>query len=96
MAGCRWSRRSRAGAVAAFVTSDGTLELHRLVARGPAGWWAHLGDNQAAPDVGLVHAAQLVGLAEVPARAAGPVDRARALLRFTRAGLRRIARSRRR
>lgn len=86
----------RAGAVAAFVTSDGTLELHRLVARGPAGWWAHLGDNQAAPDVGLVHAAQLVGVAEVAVRGAGPVTRARALLRFMRAALRRIGAARRR
>lgn len=90
----------RRGAVAAFVTMGGELELHRLIARGPAGWWAHLGDNQAAPAVGLVHASQIVGLAEVPRRPTGAAERARAAVRFARAALRvvsdRSARSRRR
>ena len=66
---------------------DGTLELHRLIARGPGGWWAHLGDNQAAPHVGLVHAAQIVGIADVPARAPGAVDSMRSAMRFARAAL---------
>lgn len=79
--------RPRRGAVAAFVTRDGTLELHRLIARGPGGWWAHLGDNQAAPHVGLVHAAQIVGIADVPARAPGAVDSMRSAMRFARAAL---------
>jgi hypothetical protein len=89
-------QRIRAGAVAAFVTRDGTLELHRLVARGPAGWWAHLGDNQASPDVGLVHETQLIGVTDVAVRQTGPVVRARALLRFTRAAIRRNGAARRR
>jgi len=80
--------RPRRGAVAAFVTPGGDLELHRLIARGPFGWWAHLGDNQAAPAVGLVHTSQLIGIADVPARPPGPLATARAALRFARAGLR--------
>ena len=86
----------RRGAVAAFVTRDGVLELHRLIARAPGGWWAHLGDNQAAPDVGLVHAAQIVGIADVPVRRPGLVATARAALRFARAAINRTRRSRRR
>jgi len=84
--------RPRRGAVAAFVTSHGDLELHRLIARGPLGWWAHLGDNQSAPAVGLVHTSQLIGLAAVPARAPSPLATARAAIRFARAGLRRVRR----
>ena len=35
------ARAPRAGGVAAFVTTRGELELHRLVAAAPGGWWAH-------------------------------------------------------
>jgi hypothetical protein len=79
--------RVQRGAVVAFVTRDGVLELHRLVARAPRGWWAHLGDNQAAPHVGLVHAAQIVGVADVPVRRPSAADTARAMARFGRAAI---------
>lgn len=81
--------RPRIGEVAAFVTRGGQLELHRLVARAPGlGWWVHAGDNQVAPALGLVHDAQVVGVAAV---ARGPValtQRLRAVVRLARAGLR--------
>ncbi|MBK7074776.1 MAG: S24/S26 family peptidase [Myxococcales bacterium] len=81
--------RPRVGEVAAFVTRGGQLELHRLVARAPGlGWWVHAGDNQVAPALGLVHDAQLIGVADV---ARGPValtQRLRAAVRLARAGLR--------
>ncbi len=79
------NRPARCGAVAAFVTRGGELELHRLVARGPGGWWAHLGDNQVNPVPGLVHASQIVGIAEVPYRDPRLIDRGRALVRFSQA-----------
>lgn len=81
--------RPRVGEVAAFVTRRGQLELHRLVARAPGlGWWVHAGDNQVAPALGLVHDAQVIGVADV---ARGPValtQRLRAVARLARAGLR--------
>ncbi|MBL8627580.1 MAG: S24/S26 family peptidase [Myxococcales bacterium] len=81
--------RPRIGEVAAFVTRGGQLELHRLLARAPGlGWWVHAGDNQVAPALGLVHDAQVIGVAEV---ARGPVSltqRLRAAVRLARAGLR--------
>jgi hypothetical protein len=80
--------RPARGRVAAFVTAGGELELHRLIARGPIGWWAHLGDNQAAPIVGLVHESQIVGIADVASRRPGVGARARAVVRLTRAALR--------
>lgn len=81
--------RPRVGEVAAFVTRRGELELHRLVARAPGlGWWVHAGDNQVAPAPGLVHDAQLVGVAEVARVAVGLGRRVRAALRLARAGLR--------
>ncbi len=87
------ARAPRAGAVAAFVTTRGELELHRLVAAAPGGWWAHLGDNQIDPSPGLVHATQVIGLAEVAARAPGVRARARALVRLARAAARVAARA---
>lgn len=78
----------RRGAVAAFVTSRGDLELHRLVAAAPGGWWAHLGDNQVDPAPGLVHTSQIVGVAALPVRVPHAVERARALARFAHAAAR--------
>lgn len=79
----------RPGVVAAFVNRRGYLELHRLVLRAPGlGWWVHAGDNQVSPELGLVHAAQLVGVAEVPRLAPGPRARARAAARVARAAVR--------
>ena len=78
----------RPGLVAAFVTPRGELELHRLVARGPLGWWVHAGDNQGGPTLGLVHDAQVVGIAEVPVRVPSIVTRARAAARLARAAVR--------
>ncbi len=79
--------RARTGRVAAFVTERGELELHRLVVPGPAGWWAHLGDNQVDPTPGLVHASHIVGLADVPARSPRLRDAARAVARIARAAM---------
>jgi hypothetical protein len=80
-------RAAQIGQVAAFVTSHGELELHRLVARVPGGWWAHLGDNQVDPTPGLVHASHIVGIADVPRRAPRPRERLRALTRIGRAAM---------
>ena len=94
--------RPRIGEVAAFVTRGGELELHRLLARAPGlGWWVHAGDNQVAPALGLVHDAQLVGVAEVPRGPIAIAARARAALRLVRAAARvglggRLARARQR
>jgi hypothetical protein len=74
--------------VAAFVTRGGDLELHRLIAAAPKGWWAHLGDNQVTRSPGLVHASRIVGIADVPIVRPTVVIRARALARLARAGLR--------
>lgn len=82
-------RGPRVGDVAAFVTRRGVLELHRLIARAPVGgWWVHAGDNQAARSAfGLVHDAQLVGVADGFARAPGWRDRLRAVERLARAAI---------
>lgn len=81
--------RPRIGEVAAFVTRGGELELHRLVARAPGlGWWVHAGDNQVARALGLVHDAQLVGVAEVARAPVALTQRLRAVARLARAGLR--------
>lgn len=80
-------RTARIGHVAAFVTGRGELELHRLVARGPVGWWVHLGDNQVDPTPGLVHASHIVGIADVPRRFPRPADVVRAMTRMGRATL---------
>jgi hypothetical protein len=87
--------KPRKGAVAAFITDGGELELHRLVAAGPRGWWAHLGDNQVDPTPGLVHVDRIVGLAETAVRRPRAIDQARALLRFGAAAVR-VASQRRR
>ena len=79
--------RARVGHVAAFLTERGDLELHRLVARAPGGWWAHLGDNQVDPTPGLVHASHIVGFADVPEKAPRARARIRALTRIGRAAL---------
>ncbi len=84
----------RPGAVAVFVTLRGELELHRLVSRGPCGWWVHEGDNQAAPRLGLVHASQIVGLAAVAGRRPALASRARAGARLAVAAARVLARGR--
>lgn len=81
------AQQARIGRVAAFVTNRGELELHRLVARGPGGWWAHLGDNQVDPTPGLVHASHIVGVADVAPRPPPVVDRVRAMARIGRAAL---------
>lgn len=81
------ARPARIGHVAAFLTERGELELHRLVAPGPVGWWTHLGDNQVDPTPGLVHASHIVGMADVPARNPRPRDVARAVTRIGRAAL---------
>lgn len=79
----------RTGDVAAFVTPGGTLELHRLLAHVPVlGWWVHGGDNQVAPDLGLVHRTQLVGVAVGYWREPGLASRARAVVRVARAATR--------
>lgn len=84
----------RVGDVAAFVTPRGELELHRLIARAPLlGWWVHAGDNQTAPRPGLVHAAQLVGVAVGHRRAPGWRARAAAVRRLASAAWR-VARQR--
>jgi hypothetical protein len=77
----------RVGRVAAFVTERGELELHRLIAHGPGGWWAHLGDNQVDPTPGLVHASHIVGVADVPARQPRVRERIRAMKRIGRAAV---------
>ncbi|MBZ0231868.1 MAG: hypothetical protein K8M05_05915 [Deltaproteobacteria bacterium] len=73
--------------MAAFVTERGELELHRLVVPGPAGWWAHLGDNQVDPTPGLVHASHIVGIVDVPACVPGLRDATRAVARIARAAV---------
>jgi hypothetical protein len=80
-------RSARVGEVAAFVTQRGELEIHRLVARVPGGWWAHLGDNQVDPTPGLVHASHIVGIVDVPAKAPRTRERIRAMTRVGRAVL---------
>ncbi len=87
--------KPRMGVVAAFVTDGGELELHRLVAAGPGGWWAHLGDNQVDPTPGLVHVNRIVGIAEAAVRRPRAVDQARAMLRFGAAAVRVASRRRR-
>jgi hypothetical protein len=82
---CARGGSARVGHVAAFVTDRGELEVHRLVARVPGGWWAHLGDNQVDRSPGLVHASHIVGIADVPGRSPRVVERIRALTRFGRA-----------
>ncbi|HVK73790.1 MAG TPA: hypothetical protein VM734_10730 [Kofleriaceae bacterium] len=79
---------ARTGAVAAFVTARGDLELHRLIGRGPLGWWVHAGDNQAAPALGLVHEVQLVGVADVPRLRPSLIASARAAARVAQAAAR--------
>src|SRR5690242_16244755 len=59
-------QRPGVGMVAAFMTREGELELHRLIAAAPKGWWAHLGDNQVSRTPGLVHGSRIVGIADVP------------------------------
>jgi len=86
--------RPRVGAVAAFVTRRGDLELHRLIAPAPLGWWVHAGDNQRSPEPGLVHASQLIGVADLPRRRPGPVATARAAWRMARAAWRVMAQPR--
>lgn len=55
------------GDVALFELGDGTLELHRLVARvALARLWVHRGDNQRSPRPGLVRDAAIIGRAELP------------------------------
>lgn len=76
----------RRGAVAAFVTRRGAIELHRLILSTLAlGWWVHAGDNQVSPELGLVHGSQIVGIAEVPVITPGAVVSARAAARLARA-----------
>jgi hypothetical protein len=76
----------RRGAVAAFVTRRGGIELHRLVLAAPGlDWWVHAGDNQSSPELGLVHGAQIVGVAEVPTRAPTLLQAGRAACRLARA-----------
>lgn len=81
-------RPPRTGDVAAFVTRRGAIELHRLIARGPLGWWVHGGDNQHAPALGLVHADQIVGVADSARRPPGWRDRVAAARRLAAAALR--------
>lgn len=78
---------ARIGHVAAFVTDRGEFELHRLVARAPGGWWAHLGDNQVDRTPGLVHTSHIVGVVDVAARRPRAVERVRAMARIGRAAL---------
>ena len=76
----------RRGAVAAFVNRRGSIELHRLVlSTTPLDWWVHAGDNQVSPELGVVHGAQLVGVAEVPVVRPSAALTARAALRLARA-----------
>jgi len=77
-----FARAARVGDVAAFVSRRGDLELHRLLARGPLGWWVHGGDNQTAPVLGLVHDGQLVGVADGLGRAVTWQERAAAARRL--------------
>jgi len=79
--------KARIGRVAVFVTERGELELHRLVAPGPGGWWTHLGDNQADPTPGLVHASHIIGMADVPARSPRATELVRAMTRIGRAAV---------
>ncbi len=87
------ARDAQIGRVAAFVAEDGQLELHRLVARAPFGWWAHLGDNQVDVTPGLVHASHIVGIVDVPARPPRARERLRALRRLGRATVTVVRRS---
>jgi hypothetical protein len=83
------SGQPRRGDVAAFVTQRGELEMHRLIARAPGlDWWVHAGDNQAAPDLGLVHREQFVGIVPGHRRRPGPIVAVRAALRIGRAAVR--------
>lgn len=81
------ARRPAVGMVAAFLTGSGELELHRLIAVAPGGWWAHLGDNQTSPEPGLVHDSRIVGIADVPIVRPPVAVRLRAAVRFARAGV---------
>ena len=59
--------RLRTGDVVLFELADGTLEMHRLVARVPlARLWVHRGDNQRSPRPGLVRDAAIIGLVALP------------------------------
>lgn len=88
-------RAPRVGDVVAFVTRRGELELHRLIARAPlVGWWVHGGDNQTSPALGLVHATQIVGVADGFARPPRWRDRAAAVRRIGEAAWRIARRSR--
>lgn len=82
------AQRPQVGMVAAFMTNHGELELHRLIAAAPFGWWAHLGDNQVAPEPGLVHVSRIVGIADVPIVPPSLQARTRSVIRFALAGLR--------
>lgn len=89
-------RAPRVGDVAAFVTRRGELELHRLIARAPlVGWWVHGGDNQTAPTLGLVHGAQVIGVADGFARGPGWRERGAAMQRIATAAWRVVRRRRR-
>jgi hypothetical protein len=78
--------RPRRGAVAAFVNRRGSIELHRLVLSTPAlDWWVHAGDNQVSDELGLVHGAQIVGVAELPVRRTSGRVAARAAWRLAQA-----------
>lgn len=79
--------KARVGRVAAFLTEHGAVELHRLVAPGPGGWWTHLGDNQADPTPGLVHASHILGMADVPARRPSARQIVRAMTRIAGAAV---------
>ena len=82
-------RRLRPGDVFLFETSEGELELHRLVVALPGGWLVHRGDNQVVRGFGATRAERVVGKAELPRRAPLPVELARALLWAATRALRR-------
>lgn len=77
------------GDVFLFETSDGKLEMHRLIVEA-AGVMVHRGDN--GQRFGFTRRAKVLGRVDVPTVAPGAAMTARAIAAAVRAGLRRTAR----
>ncbi len=80
------------GDVFVFETSDGALEMHRLVLALPRGILVHRGDYQDVEMFGFTRTSRVLGRAELPRVRPSRGERARALVAVARAALRRVAR----